>query len=420
MNNIKVSVVIPVYNVEKYLRECLDSIRNQTLKEIEIICINDESTDSSRDILEEYQELDRRFIIIDQKNQGQGAARNAGIKISQGEYIYIIDSDDYLDIDALEELYGEAKNKELDIVFFGGKTIYETEELKEKFPLREHELAREGIPTDIMSGKEMMVAMEKDFSVYVSLEFINHKYLKENNILFPEEIEHEDNLFMYRLLIPAKRTKMFHKKYMNYRVRGNSVMTRRFTDRDLKGYAVVYREIITNALTLELNESESRSIQKMLDKLIANMSRIYTSLDEDEKKKIHIYKDAIEGYFFEHSVFPLIQLRSELEVKAETYFSHCFDDLAEKEVCIWGTGKFASLFYERYNGSCNVTMIVDSSAVEKEFTWNGYVVSSPDMLMDNKGYKVIICIKDYLGVLLQLKEFGIEDIGIYSPYYEYK
>ena len=91
----KLSVIIPVYNVENYLRECLDSITNQTVKDIEIICIDDGSTDNSPNILKEYQKKDSRIKIITKKNGGQASARNLGIKEAQGEYIAFIDASDY-------------------------------------------------------------------------------------------------------------------------------------------------------------------------------------------------------------------------------------------------------------------------------------------------------------------------------------
>lgn len=106
---IKVSLIIPVYNVEKYLEKCLDSLINQTLKEIEIICVNDGSTDNSPAILEQFKLKDNRIKIINQENLGVSQARNNGINTSQGEYIGFVDSDDYVDNDYFEKLYNSAK-----------------------------------------------------------------------------------------------------------------------------------------------------------------------------------------------------------------------------------------------------------------------------------------------------------------------
>lgn len=120
----KVSIIVPVYNVsKKFLRKCLDSLKNQSLKDIEIICINDGSTDDSLQILEQYQMQDKRFIVITQDNQGQGAARQRGIETAKGEYIGFVDSDDYIEITMYEKLYNQAKKLDSDIVECGFNAI---------------------------------------------------------------------------------------------------------------------------------------------------------------------------------------------------------------------------------------------------------------------------------------------------------
>ena len=109
---IKVSVIIPVYNVEKFLRDCIESVINQTLSDIEIICINDGSPDNSIDILNEYASIDPRITVISQENRGLSVARNRGMRLAKGKYLYFIDSDDkLLDPDALEVLYTKAEEK---------------------------------------------------------------------------------------------------------------------------------------------------------------------------------------------------------------------------------------------------------------------------------------------------------------------
>ena len=108
MSEYKVSVVIPVYNVERYLRQCLDSVINQTLKEIEIIIVNDGSKDSSLSIIKEYAAADNRITVIDKPNGGYGESMNRGFDKATGEYIGIIESDDYAELDMFEKLYATA------------------------------------------------------------------------------------------------------------------------------------------------------------------------------------------------------------------------------------------------------------------------------------------------------------------------
>ena len=113
---IKFSIIVPVYNVELFLRECLDSIENQTFKGFEVICINDGSTDGSLSILQEYAAKDSRFKVISQENQGQGVARNNGIDIAQGEYLLFIDPDDFIEPNMLEIIYKKFQQTDAEIV----------------------------------------------------------------------------------------------------------------------------------------------------------------------------------------------------------------------------------------------------------------------------------------------------------------
>ena len=114
----KVSVIIPVYNTEKYLRQCLDSVVNQTLRDIEIICVDDGSTDGSIEILREYEQKDSRVKVLCQKNQYAGVARNNGLNYASGEYVFFMDSDDYCCHELLERAVDRAKMVDADIVVF--------------------------------------------------------------------------------------------------------------------------------------------------------------------------------------------------------------------------------------------------------------------------------------------------------------
>ena len=112
----KVSILVPVYNVEKYLPQCLESIAQQSLQDIEIICINDGSTDGSADILKNFAQEDSRFRIIQKENAGYGAALNDGLRAATGEYIGIVESDDKVDASMYEELYTAARKQQVDFV----------------------------------------------------------------------------------------------------------------------------------------------------------------------------------------------------------------------------------------------------------------------------------------------------------------
>lgn len=124
-SNIKFSIIVPVYNVEKFLRESLDSIVAQTLKDFEVICVNDGSTDNSLEILKEYANNDSRIKVISQENQGQGVARNNAIDIAQGKYLLFVDPDDFIESNTLEVLYNKFHETDVDIIQFDYATCKE-------------------------------------------------------------------------------------------------------------------------------------------------------------------------------------------------------------------------------------------------------------------------------------------------------
>lgn len=125
---VKVSVIIPVYNVEKYLEECLESVVNQTLSDIEIICIDDGSADKSFEILQQYAEKDSRIKIFKQENQGAAAARNNGLDKAIGDYLYFLDSDDYIKSDCLEKMYNKITLENSDICVCQSETLLDSEQ----------------------------------------------------------------------------------------------------------------------------------------------------------------------------------------------------------------------------------------------------------------------------------------------------
>lgn len=222
----KISVIIPIYNVEEYLDECLDSVINQTLKDIEIICVNDGTKDNSAKIVKKYQKKDKRIILIEQENQGQSVARNNGLKSATGEYVYFLDSDDYIALETLEETYTYAKENDLDVVYFGAESFYEDENSKEENPQYETYYKRNA-QYDIASGQTMFKEMTKngEFRVSVPLQLLRREFLITNNISFVEGIIHEDEVYSISISLCSKKSGHLNKEYYYRRVRPNSTMT---------------------------------------------------------------------------------------------------------------------------------------------------------------------------------------------------
>ena len=220
------SVIIPVYNVENYLNECLDSVTSQTLDDMEIICIDDGSTDNSPDILKEYSKKDKRIKIITKENGGQATARNLGIKEAQREYIAFVDSDDFIEPTMFEKLYTKSKDNNLDIAMCKIATYdNQTEEIKNNVWYYMLGVFRD-FEKGIFNHKDT-----KEFTCHIAVTPYNKIYkttlLKENNILFPEGLIFEDEKFFYDTYLRAKRVSIVDEFLYYYRInrKGSTVDT---------------------------------------------------------------------------------------------------------------------------------------------------------------------------------------------------
>lgn len=225
-----VSVIIPIYNVESYLDKCLESICGQTLRDIEIICINDGSTDRSEEIMNEWAEKDCRIVAHTFENGGLSASRNRGFTLAKGKYIYYIDSDDALTIDsALEELYDASERNETDVVLFGAVTEFEDESCRMVFPNFRNYYIRRGRYEFAMSGTELFCALKNNGECFSSVPclFLKRSFLIDSQISFYEGITHEDELFTFIVLMKAKRAMCIKKEYYLRLVRKGSIMTRK-------------------------------------------------------------------------------------------------------------------------------------------------------------------------------------------------
>lgn len=190
----KVTVIIPVYNAEKYLKKALDSVINQTLEDIEVVCIDDGSNDNSLEILKSYQEFDNRIIIISQNNQGSGAARNTGLNFAKGEYISFLDSDDFLpDEFVLMDLYSAVSNKDVQIA--GGSLVEFLSDSRRRFYLK-------GDPRQFdKDGYVKYIDYQYDY--YYQRFLYSRKFLLDNELMFPLSRRHQDVLFFVKTMVIA-------------------------------------------------------------------------------------------------------------------------------------------------------------------------------------------------------------------------
>lgn len=209
----KFSIVIPVYNVENYLSQCLESVVNQTLKDIEIICVNDGTKDRSRDVLETFQKADSRIQIIDKENGGLSSARNAGIKAATGEYILFLDSDDFIEKRTCERLYYEVLEHKPDVIVFGSH-IFPHYPWPDQWLI--HNLSTRTV--GYHNGGIKALIKENGARPFVWRDCFRRSFLSKNKLLFDETIRFaEDLIFQFMAFPMATKVIFISDKLYHYR-----------------------------------------------------------------------------------------------------------------------------------------------------------------------------------------------------------
>ena len=212
------SIIIPVYNVDKYIRVCLDSVRSQSFSDWEALCVNDGSTDNSAAILEEYAARDPRIKVLTQSNSGTATARNTGLRAAQGDYIFFLDSDDWLEPDSLQILTDRLHEE--DILCFSGKRYFESTGVYHPADIWPEKIYQSG-----MDYYNENALLPRDFAfVCVVLRIYNRAFLMENGLFFDDDISYEDNLWVPKVLYYARTVSMIPDALYLYRIREGSKM----------------------------------------------------------------------------------------------------------------------------------------------------------------------------------------------------
>lgn len=217
-----ISVVIPVYNVEKYLAQCVDSVLGQTYQDYEIILVDDGSPDNCPTICDSYAARDSRVRVIHQPNGGLSAARNTGLSAATGEYIYFLDSDDYIEPTALADLVSVAQQEQADVVFFDGYVFFD--ECEEDNTVSRYE-RKEVYATQ--NGRDILPQLLKneEYRTPVQFLFLRKAFLDAYSLRFLEGIIHEDELFTFLVYNADCRVAHCHKQLYARRIRPASIMT---------------------------------------------------------------------------------------------------------------------------------------------------------------------------------------------------
>ncbi|WP_423188913.1 glycosyltransferase family 2 protein [Alkalibacterium sp. f15] len=227
-----VSIIIPTYNVERYVEECMDSLMNQTYKNIEIIVLDDASTDATVYLLKQYRS--RIKLIENKTNKGQGTRRNEGLKIALGRYIYFMDSDDWMEKEALQELVDQAVKTEAELVRFNGVAFYEGDQAL--ITENNYDFSSTLKHKQLYTDEEAVIKNRQSFSPSPCLYLVKKTVIDAHNLAFPEGVLHEDEYFTTLLFANTKKMTYLDNNFYHRRYRIASTMTEHTKKHKLRSF----------------------------------------------------------------------------------------------------------------------------------------------------------------------------------------
>ncbi len=404
------SIIIPTYNVEKYICKCLDSISEQIYDDWEAICINDGSTDGSLEFLEEYAKGDGRFQIISQGNQGLAETRNVGIRAAKGEWILFVDSDDFIRNDTLEVIKGVAEKDNLDAISFETDLLYEGEsrerDNKDSWYYKHH------IYSNVTSGENLFEEMMRndEYCDSACLLALRREWLLDNNLFFYKGILYEDSIFSMRVFLCALRMRHLSEKLYTYRVREASIMTRGFTNENIKSRIIVFKELMSLINKKTYKESVKRQFYryaylvaehiKRMDKMCNGSDELVLNADEDfiaRVLKVTNYKSEVNTHVILSGI--------------ESIVNNC------SRVALYGAGKAGNLMLY-FLSSCNLKKKIDCFLVSKLYELNQNIQGIPVYSLDEYEYidaTVIVCVMDFVArkeIMMNLNKKGISNVEL--------
>ncbi len=323
-----ISVIIPAYNTEKYLAECIDSVLNQTYKNFEVICIDDGSTDGTLKILEQYALKDKQIKVISQQNQGLSITRNIGLDLAKGKYIYFLDSDDMIIPETFEEIIPIMEKYNLDSFHFDIKVFFDTKKCEDKYsnwnPTKQTSFSY------VQEGAELFRSFLECKGIWVMAgSQINKKdFLIKNNLLWYPKIIHEDELFTVIALLCAKRTYHINKQYYLYRKRDNSITTSEMTFHNIYSYLTIYIQLMNYVVMHPINKIVEEAVVKRLETMKNYWFTKWWELSSEEKSKItslsplesHIFKTLVDESIGEK----LIDINSLISLMKSDKYYGCY------------------------------------------------------------------------------------------------
>lgn len=312
-----VSVVIPVYNVEQYLRACLDSVVNQTYSFMRIIIIDDGSTDSSGTICDEYKRQDRRVKVIHQKNHGLGYSRNIGINESNGEYLIFLDSDDYWRLDTIEKLVCEAEKKSLQVLVFSAKPFFDGVNQFKCVSYKQesqNRIVKTGLDS-IRYAKE-----HSDYYPQACLRLYRLDYVKKLGFKFDEGIIHEDENFSFVAYAHAERVECIGETFYYRRYRAGSIMMDSNLIESVNGFTVSIISLISQMDKRKLSFDERELYLKQLKSYVVEILTRYREAKQAQSNITSCSKELTLAHRISYEAASALALLCEKKVGFPWYY----------------------------------------------------------------------------------------------------
>lgn len=296
----RISLIIPVYNVENYLEKCLDSVVFQTIPFYEVILIDDGSTDRSADVCRKYISQYSNLALIAQENKGQSAARNVGIEHASGEYLMFLDSDDWLRRDCVQILSEILEKENVDAIYFDANAISELD--NGEIPSNNYDRSQAELDGKLMSGREYFVqSYPKNYVVTVWAGIYKRSYMEQIKIKFPEGICYEDNYFTFAFLSRAEKVLHVSKKLYQRRFRADSTMTSTYSEGKFRDYMICVSLIWDFILKMDVWE-EKRILRAFVHDhcrvMLDNYSYCKANMIEISNDGIELLNNSLSKYFY--------------------------------------------------------------------------------------------------------------------------
>lgn len=402
----KISIIIPVYNVETYLRQCLDSVFGQAFTEFEVICIDDCSTDNSLKILHEYKEADARLKILEFKeNKGSSIARNKGMEMATGKYIYFLDSDDWIMPDALQKMWEKAEEYSTDVVLFNS-CIYKEEDGLSSLSFNWN---MGNLYETVMTGQEAFdrIIEKNVWSSAVWRQFWRKDFFIENQIKFENIQKVEDWIFSTISVLSAEKVVFLDMILHSYRLHSQSKSYGHDTEM-LKGYSSNYIFMLAFWMSHTFSEKTNHSIKLHMDRLVRSIRNMHVQLED-------VFTDEMFDDFMHQHLYQLITASAQTSLLERELDKEFIDWVKKfKQVYIYGAEGYAIEMYGQLKKwKVDIQGFVVTGFTRANTIYNFPVQRVTELQLDSDGDDVIFVLgvsaKNRKDIIHNLEKCGFEN-----------